>query len=68
VPPLPVEPPVIDVPAVPFTFGPPLSLEQPVTARRAALPATKIIEAKLVVRIGNVPFECVNLVLFLREN
>jgi hypothetical protein len=54
VPPLLVEPPVIDVLPVRFTFGSPPSLEQPVTARRAALPATKIIEAKLVVRIGNI--------------
>jgi hypothetical protein len=57
VPPLPVEPPVIDVPLVTVLLGPPLSLEQPVTARQAALPATTITEIIFVVRIGKVPFE-----------
>jgi hypothetical protein len=46
----------------------PLSLEQPVTAKQVALPATTTIEIKFVVRIGNVPFECVILVRSPRQN
>jgi hypothetical protein len=66
--PPPVEPPVIDVPPVRLVFGSLLSLEQPATDQQAALPATTITEIRLVVRIGNVPFESVNLVFLLKQN
>jgi hypothetical protein len=57
VPPLPDEPPVIDVSPVRVPPVPALSLEQAVSAKRAAPPATAIIEVFIVVRIGQRPFE-----------
>jgi hypothetical protein len=56
-PPLPDEPPVIDVSPDRVPPVPALSLEQAVSAKRVALPATTTIEVFIVVRIGQRPFE-----------
>jgi len=55
--PLPDEPPVIAVPPVWRLPSLPASLEQPMKAKQATLPAPTTIEIKFVVRIGQRSFQ-----------